>query len=118
MIKKPRGIQGNIDRFGSANMYLSGALDCLCISPEEALSDVEARALSLGECLSKEAYDRLQEKFWQQKIDIFKRLCEENFWTVRQVDGAISDPLRISYQIGDPFLVITHDHLRGRSPVS
>jgi hypothetical protein len=100
MIKKPLGIQGNIDRFGSANMYLSGALDSLCIGSSEALSPLEEIDLGLfGSANAKS-------KLFKYKFEKFKQLCKENFWHVAQDNQDLSL---------DPFLIITHDHLRERS---
>jgi hypothetical protein len=104
MDKKPRGIQENIDRFGSANMYLSGALDLLCIRPSEILPPIQEMSLRLSDpdgslCL-------IEAATFDYKFEKFKQLCKENFWHVAQDN---QDPSL------DPFLIITHDHLRERS---
>jgi hypothetical protein len=78
MNKKPLGIQENIDRFGSANMYLSGALDLLCISPYAVLSLVEIGVLALA---SDEESLNIRIKLFEYKLEKFKQLCVENFGT-------------------------------------
>jgi hypothetical protein len=100
MIKKPLEIQGNIDRSGSANMYLTVALNSLGIARSEVLSPLEEMDLKLF------ASSKAESKLFKYKFEKFRQLCKENFWHVAQDN---QDPSL------DPFLVITHDHLRERS---
>lgn len=105
MDKKPRGIQENIDRFGSANMYLSDALDLLRIRPSEILAPIEEMALRLSD--PDGSLHLVEAATFAYKLEKFKQLCKGNFWHV------VHDNQENARH--NPFLIITHDHLRERS---